>query len=137
MKAMIFTVIILFVSLKVHANDNFVDKSLICSTKIFPVKGGFYFQSNYELTRYNILWNHDSREEFLKTTKHCYMTINREIVISERSSKDNCGDYNTFINLTSLVYSIPTDQKILTADCEFYEGDLYKALMNSLNINVH
>ena len=137
MKAKIFSIFILFIAMNAYANDNFVNKSLICSTKTFPVKGGFYFHSNKELTRYNILWDHNLRKEFLKISNHCYMTVNREIVISERSNKDNCGDYNTFINLSSLVYSIPVGQKILSADCKFFEGDLYKTLTNSMNVDIN
>ena len=130
-------VIILLATFDVHGNDSFINKSLICSTKSFPVKGGFHFQSKSELTRYNILWDHDLKKEFLKTSKHCYMTVNSEIVISERSSRDNCGDYNTFINLSSLVYSIPTSQKILSANCKFFDGDINKVLMDSLNIDIN
>ena len=137
MKAKIFSIFILFIAMNAYANDNFVNKSLICSTKTFPVKGGFYFHSNKELTRYNILWDHNLKKEFLKMSNHCYMTVNREIVISERSNKDNCGDYNTFINLSSLVYSIPVGQKILSADCKFFEGDLYKTLTNSMNVDIN
>ena len=87
--------------------------------------------------RYNILWDHNLKKEFLKTSKHCYMTVNSEIFISERSSRDNCGDYNTFINLSTLVYSIPTSQKIFSADCKFFDGDVYKVITDSLNGDVN
>ena len=137
LKSKIFIIIILFTALHAYGNDNFVNKSLICSTKSFPVKGGFHFESKTELTRYNILWDHDLKKEFLKTSKHCYMTVNSEIVISERSRRDNCGNYNTFINLPSLVYSIPTDQKMFSANCEFFDGDIYKLLTDALNIDVN
>lgn len=137
MKVTIFSILLLVISLDAEGNDRFVNKSLICSTKTFPVKGGFHFQSNLELTRYNILWNHRIKKEFLKSSKHCYMTVNGEIVISERSSKDNCGDYNSFINLSTLVYSIPTNQNILSANCKFFEGDIIRALENSLNVDVN
>ena len=137
MKSKIFSIIILFTALQAYGNDNFVNKSLICSTKSFPVKGGFHFQSKSELTRYNILWDHDLKKEFLKISKHCYMTVNSEIVISERNSRDNCGDYNTFINLSTLVYSIPTSQKIFSADCKFFDGDIYKVITDSLNVDVN
>ena len=137
MKAMIFTAIILFFGLNAYGDDNFINKSLICSTKSFPVKGGFYFQSNKELTRYNILWNENLKQEFIKTTKHCYMKVNEEIAISEKSNKDSCGDFNTFIDLNNLTYRIPTNQNILSANCEFFDGDVYRALINSLNIDVN
>jgi len=137
LKSKIFIIIILFNALHAYGNDNFVNKSLICSTKSFPVKGGFHFESKTELTRYNILWDHSLKKEFLKTSKHCYMTVNSEIVISERSRRDNCGNYNTFINLPSLVYSIPTDQKMFSANCEFFDGDIYKLLTDALNIDVN
>ena len=130
-------VIILLATFDVHGNDSFINKSLICSTKSFPIKGGFYFQSDKELTRYNILWNSNLKREFLKTTKHCYMTVNKEIAISQRNSNNNCGDFNTFIDLNTLTYRIPTNQKIFSADCEFFDGDIYEALMNSLNTNVN
>ena len=137
MKSKIFSIIILFTALHAYGNDNFVNKSLICSTQSFPVKGGFHFESKTELMRYNILWDHNLKKEFLKTSKHCYMTVNSEIVISERSSRDNCGDYNTFINLSTLVYSIPTNQKIFSADCKFFDGDIYKVITDSLNVDVN
>ena len=137
MKLKIFSIVILFSALHAYGNDNFVNKSLICSTKSFPVKGGFLFESKTELIRYNILWDHNLKKEFLKTSKHCYMTVNSEIVISERSSRDNCGDYNTFINLSTLVYSIPTSQKIFSADCKFFDGDIYKVITDSLNVDVN
>ena len=137
MKSKIFSIIILFTALHAYGNDNFVNKSLICSTQSFPVKGGFHFESKTELMRYNILWDHNLKKEFLKTSKHCYMTVNSEIVISERSSRDNCGDYNTFINLSTLVYSIPTSQKIFSADCKFFDGDVYKVITDSLNGHVN
>tara|TARA_Y100000768_G_scaffold119864_1_gene88540 strand:+ start:89 stop:502 length:414 start_codon:yes stop_codon:yes gene_type:complete len=137
MKSKIFSIIILFTALHAYGNDNFVNKSLICSTKNFPVKGGFHFESKTELMKYNILWDHNLKKDFLKTSKHCYMTVNSEIVISERNSKDNCGDYNTFINVSTLVYSIPTSQKIFSADCEFFDGDIYKVITDSLNVDVN
>jgi len=65
------------------------------------------------------------------------MTVNKQIVISERSDNDNCGDYNTFIDLNTLTYSIPTNQKIFSANCEFFNGDIYKVLTNSLNTDVN
>ena len=137
MKSKIFSIIILFTALHAYGNDNFVNKSLICSTKSFPVKGGFHFESKTELMRYNILWDHNLKKEYLKKSKHCYMAVNNEIVISERSSRDNCGDYNTFINLSTLVYSIPTNQKIFSADCKFFDGDIYKVITDSLNVDVN
>lgn len=137
MKSKIFSIIILFTALHAYGNDNFVNKSLICSTESFPVKGGFHFESKTELMRYNILWDHNLKKEYLKKSKHCYMTVNSEIVISERSSRDNCGDYNTFINLSTLVYSIPTSQKIFSADCKFFDGDIYKVITDSLNVDVN
>ena len=137
MKLKIFSIVILFSALHAYGNDNFVNKSLICSTKSFPVKGGFLFESKTELIRYNILWDHNLKKEFLKTSKHCYKTVNSEIVISVRSSRDNCGDYNTFINLSTLIYSIPTSQKIFSADCKFFDGDIYKVITDSLNDDVN
>ena len=137
MKVQIFSIIIFLAVMNAYASDNLVNKSLICSTKSFSVKGGFHFQSHNELTRYNILWNHSLKREFLKTSKHCYMTVNREIVISERSRTDSCGDYNTFINLSTLVYSIPARDKIFSANCKFFEGDIYDTLMHSLNVDVN
>ncbi len=137
MKAKTFILIIMFVATNLYGSNKFVNKSLICSTKSFPIKGGFYFQSNKELIKYNILWNNNLRQEFLKTTKHCYMTVNKQIVISERGVNDNCGDYNTFIDLNTLTYSIPTNQKILSANCQFFDGDINKVLTNSLNTDVN
>ena len=137
MRTRMLILIILFMVSNLYGSDDFLNKSLICSTASFPIKGGFYFQSNKELTRYNILWDNDLRQEYLKTTKHCYMIVNKEIIISERNSNNNCGNYNTFIDLNTMIYSIPTNQKIFSANCKFYDGDVHKVLMNSLNADMN
>ena len=44
---------------------DFNNKSLICSTKKFPVKGGFHFINKIELVKYNILYDVSIKSEYL------------------------------------------------------------------------
>jgi len=115
------------------SNNSFIDKSLLCSTKDFPVKGGFKFISDKTLVKYNILWDHAKKTEFVHKTLHCYLIANNEIAISSRDETHNCGLYNSFINIESLIYSIPKPDNILTASCGYYDKDLEKKLSQSIN----
>ena len=122
------------VTLSSCANNSFIDKSLLCSTKDFPVKGGFKFISDKTLVKYNILWDHAKKTEFVNKTSHCYLIDNDEIVISVKDETHNCGIYNSFIDIKSLIYSIPQTDNILTASCRYYDKDLEKKLSQSINI---
>ena len=122
------------VTLSSCANNSFIDKSLLCSTKDFPVKGGFKFISDKTLIKYNILWDHAKKTEFVNKTSHCYLIANDEIVISVKDETHNCGIYNSFIDIKSLIYSIPQTDNILTASCRYYDKDLEKKLSQSINI---
>ena len=121
------------IALTSHANNMFIDKSLLCSTKDFPVKGGFKFVSDKTLIKYNILWDHAKKTEFVHKTSHCYLIANNEIAISAKDEIHNCGLYNSFINIESLIYSIPKTDNILTASCGYYDKDLEKKLSQSIN----
>ena len=121
------------IALTSHANNSFIDKSLLCSTKDFPVKGGFKFVSDKTLIKYNILWDHAKKTEFVHKTSHCYLIANNEIAISAKDEIHNCGLYNSFINIESLIYSIPKTDSILTASCGYYDKDLEKKLSQSIN----
>ena len=117
-----------------QANEMLVGKSLICKTETFPVKGGFNFSTLDKLIRYNILWNSTKNEEFIEKTSHCYMIINDEVAVSESSKDLNCGTYSSFINLNTLVYTIPTSTNLLTADCVYFDGDIEEKIESSINV---
>tara|TARA_B100000579_G_scaffold345084_1_gene297665 strand:- start:47 stop:463 length:417 start_codon:yes stop_codon:yes gene_type:complete len=118
----------------VQANEMLVGKSLICKTETFPVKGGFNFSAPDKLVRYNILWNSSKNEEFIEKTSHCYTIINDEVAVSESSKDSNCGAYSSFINLNTLVYTIPTSTNLLTADCVYFNGDIEEKIESSINV---
>ena len=120
-----------------YADISFTNKSLLCSTKDFPVKGGFKFISDKILIKYNILWDHAKQVEFIHKTSHCYLINNNEIAVSVKDKEHNCGQYNSFINIRSLIYSIPRVDNILTANCIYYDKDLEKKLSQSINILIN
>ena len=117
-----------------QANEMLVGKSLICKTDTFPVKGGFNFSTLDKLIRYNILWNSAKNEEFIEKTSHCYMIIKDEVAVSEFSKDSNCGTYSSFINLNTLVYTIPTSTNLLTADCVYFDGNIEEKIESSINV---
>jgi len=124
-------------ALSSYADNNFTDTSLLCSTKDFPVKGGFKFTSDKTLIKYNILWDHTNKTELIHKTSHCYLIIGDEIAVSVKDEERNCGQYNSFIDIPSLVYSIPKTDNILTANCKHYAKDLEKKLSQSINILIN
>jgi len=126
-----------FTTLMSYADNSFVDKSLLCSTKDFPVKGGFKFISDKTLIKYNILWDHTKKIEFIHKTSHCYLIANNEIAVSTKDEVHKCGLYNSFLNIQSLIYSIPQADKILTANCIYYDKDLEKKLSQSINTTIN
>ena len=50
---------------------DFNDKSLICSTKKFPIKGGFHFINKIELIKYNILYDVSVKSEYIQGIHLC------------------------------------------------------------------
>ena len=130
------TIFIISTSIPVYAID-LVDRSLICKTKKFPVKGGFYFINKSSVIKYNILYDISVKSQYLHSTTHCYKIIKNEIILSDTNKQNNCGSYRTSINLGSLIYTIPTDNGYLSAECDYYNGDLEKKLKSSLNIDIN
>lgn len=116
-----------------YAADNFTTKSLLCSTKNFPVKGGFDFLESNNLVKYNILWDHVEKVEFVSISYHCYIEVNNEIAISSKSRINGCGEYTSFIDINNLTYKIPIEQKMLTAECDYFNGDLLQKIKSSIN----
>tara|TARA_Y100000996_G_C22555173_1_gene655286 strand:- start:2117 stop:2476 length:360 start_codon:yes stop_codon:yes gene_type:complete len=116
---------------------DFNNKSLICRTKQFPVKGGFEFVNKNELIKYNILYDVSIKSEYLYSSKHCYKIIKNEVIISEYSLSNYCGSYVSSIDIGSLIYTIPIEEGFLTADCKFYDGNLENKLKSSLNISIN
>ena len=124
------TCFIIFVPIISFAID-YHGKSLICSTKSYPIKGGFLFVNKLELYKFNILIN-DRGLKSIKRTSHCYSSLEDRILISDKSMLAGCGDYSSYIDTTDLVYNIPSNKIILSANCKFYEGDLFQILNESL-----
>ena len=116
---------------------DFINKSLICSTKKFPIKGGFHFINKIELIKYNILYDVSVKSEYLHSSRHCYKVIENEIIISEYNLSNYCGSYVTSIDVGSLIYTIPVEKGFLTANCEFYDGNLENKLISGLNISIN
>ena len=106
-------------------------KSLICSTKSHPIKGGFEFVNKLELYKFNILIN-DRGLKSIKKTSHCYNIVEKKILISDKNMLAGCDVYSSYIDTTDLVYNIPSNKIILSANCKFYEGDLLQRLNESL-----
>ena len=116
---------------------DFDNKSLICSTKKFPIKGGFHFINKTELIKYNILYDVSIKSEYIHSSRHCYKVVENEIIISEYNLSNYCGSYVTSIDVGSLIYTIPIEKGFLTANCEFYDGNLENKLKSGLNISIN
>ena len=126
-------IIFLFTFTVVLASDNFITRSLLCSTSDFPIKGGFYFEGPNNLIRYNILRDNNSKKEFVSVSRHCYLEIDNEIAVSMKSPENGCGSYSSFIDMNTLIYSIPTEQSVLTAKCSYFKGDIFEKIKSSIN----
>ena len=125
------TCFIIFVPIISFAID-YHGKSLICSTKSHAIKGGFQFANKLELYKFNILIN-DRGLKSIKRTSHCYSSLEDRILISDKSMLAGCGDYSSYIDTIDLVYNIPSNKIILSANCKFYGGDLLQRLEDSLS----
>ena len=88
-------------------------------TKIVDLKGNV------------ILFSHDGLK-IIKRTSHCYLVLEERVLISDKSSLDGCGRYSSFIDLPSLIYNMPSQDKILSANCRFYDDDLLLRLEQSI-----
>ena len=122
--------LIIVAPLSSFAND-FPGKNLICSTKSYPVKGGFEFTNRSEVNKFNVLVN-DSGLKSIKRTSHCYRLLEGRILISDKSTTYGCGSYSSYIDMSSLIYNIPTNEIILSANCKFYNGNLAVMLEKSI-----
>ena len=110
-----------------------MNKTLACSTNKFPIKGGFIFINNQKVERYNILLNHETNQEFIKKTEHCYSLSDHFIAISDETFENGCGSYSSFIDIKTLEFSRPIDNIVLTAKCSYSEKDLMQILKKAIN----
>ena len=120
----------MFLPLLISANP-YLNTSLLCSTESFPIKGGFKFINPIEVNKFNILVNSDG-DKFLKSTNHCYEVLDEKIVISDKSNASGCGKYASYIDRSNLIYNIPANGIILSANCRIYNDDLLLKLEESI-----
>ena len=126
----IFAFVFFLAPLTSFSND-YDNKSLLCSTKSHLVKGGFIFTNDQEVDKFNILMSHNGLKT-IKRTSHCYLVLEERILISDKNPLHGCGRYSSFIDLPSLIYNIPSQDKILSANCRFYNDDLLLRLEQSI-----
>ena len=126
----IFAFVFFLAPLTSFSND-YDNKSLLCSTKSHLVKGGFIFTNDEEVDKFNILMSHNGLKT-IKRTSHCYLVLEERILISDKNPLHGCGRYSSFIDLPSLIYNIPSQDKILSANCRFYNDDLLLRLEQSI-----
>ena len=124
-------ILVLFLTPLVSFSNEYNDKSLLCSTKTHLVKGGFIFTNNKELDKFNILISRDGIKS-IKRTSHCYVVLQERVLISDKNSLHDCGRYLSYIDRSSLVYNIPSHDKILSANCRIYDDVLLLRLEQSI-----
>ena len=122
---------VFFLAPLISFSNEYDNKSLLCNTKSHLVKGGFIFTNEQEVDKFNILMSHDGLK-IIKRTSHCYLVLEERVLISDKSSLHGCGKYSSFIDLPSLIYNIPSQDKILSANCIFYDDDLLLRLEQSI-----
>ena len=122
---------VFFLAPLISFSNEYDNKSLLCSTKSHLVKGGFIFTNEQEVDKFNILMSHDGLK-IIKRTRHCYLVLEERVLISDKSSLHGCGRDSSFIDLPSLIYNIPSQDKILSANCIFYDDDLLLRLEQSI-----
>jgi len=127
----IFIFFIFLFSISLQANE-FQNKKLLCHTKNFGTKGGFNFVTNNEVIRFNILFDLDNNKEVIKKTNHCYSIIGDNISLSRKGLSESCGMYNSFINIKSLEYSMPMNDYLLIAQCEYFTLSIEKELEKAI-----
>ena len=123
-------IFIMLLPLLIFANP-YLNASFLCSTKNFPIKGGFKFLSPIEVNKFNILVDGDG-DKFLKSSNHCYEVLDEKIVISDKSIMSGCGKYVSYIDRSNLIYNIPINGIILSANCRIYNDDLVLKLEESI-----
>ena len=122
---------VLFLAPLISFSNDYDNKSLLCSTKSHLVKGGFIFTNDHEVDKFNILMSHEGLKT-IKRTSHCYLVLEERVLISDKNPLHGCGRYSSFIDLPSLIYNIPSQDKILSANCRFYNDDLLLRLEQSI-----
>ena len=122
---------VLFLAPLISFSNDYDNKSLLCSTKSHLVKGGFIFTNDHEVDKFNILMSHEGLKT-IKRTSHCYLVLEERVLISDKNPLHGCGRYSSFIDLPSLIYNIPSQDKILSANCKFYNDDLLLRLEQSI-----
>ena len=111
---------------------SFTGKSILCSTERFPVKGGFEFISHDRVIRYNILFNKKNINKKLDQDIYCYMKIDNEIAFSKLSGS-KCKNFDSFLDINSLIYKIPMKDHSLEATCKYYDYDLRSLLLKTIH----
>ena len=122
---------VFFLAPLISFSNDYDNKSLLCSTKSHLVKGGFIFTNDHEVDKFNILMSHEGLKT-IKRTSHCYLVLEERVLISDKNPLHGCGRYSSFIDLPSLIYNIPSQDKILSANCKFYNDDLLLRLEQSI-----
>jgi len=132
MRVIFFFVLTLLPISSISHASTYEHKSFLCSTQSHSVKGGFVFVNNIEVIKYNILISSNGKN-FIKKTLHCYKTIDDRVLISLDSLVNGCGQYHSYINSKSLRYNVPFKDKILYAQCKYYDSNLESKLKESVN----
>ena len=83
------------------------------------------------VNKFNILVDGDG-DKFLKSSNHCYEVLDEKIVISDKSIMSGCGKYVSYIDRSNLIYNIPINGIILSANCRIYNDDLVLKLEESI-----
>ena len=68
----------------------------------------------------------------IKRTSHCYLVLEERVLISDKNSLQGCGRYTSYIDTPSLIYNIPSQDKILSASCRYYDDNLLLRLEQSI-----
>ena len=130
-KTIIIFTFVFFLAPLISFSNEYDNKSLLCSTKSHLVKGGFIFTNDQEVDKFNILMSQDGHKT-IKRTSHCYIVLQDRVLISDKNSLQGCGRYTSYIDTPSLIYNIPSQDKILSAKCRFYDDNLLLRLEQSI-----
>ena len=122
---------VFFLAPLISFSNEYDNKSLLCSTKSHLVKGGFIFTNDQEVDKFNILMSQDGHKT-IKRTSHCYIVLQDRVFISDKNSLQGCGRDTSYIDTPSLIYNIPSQDKILSANCRFYDDNLLLRLEQSI-----
>ena len=122
---------VFFLAPLISFSNEYDNKSLLCSTKSHLVKGGFIFTNDQEVDKFNILMSQDGHKT-IKRTSHCYIVLQDRVFISDKNSLQGCGRYTSYIDTPSLIYNIPSQDKILSASCRYYDDNLLLRLEQSI-----